>query len=880
MRLCCLLVVLLLTVTCAVSQSLNLLGKPADWQPSVDRGGTKMQVSSRDGILVIDVTADGDTEDYPKIRRAFPKAQDWRSFARIRAKVRVTCDDPNVLFKPIALVFYDEQTRLPDHPDNPMRQQVIWRSLPVGRWMEIVEWLTEIRRSTIRQFDLYLYEAPPATPHKFRWEVAQLELEQLVAGKTVVFDGDILDPKKLKGEVSPPVGRVTTDDGLELVFGKGGEILQVLIDKNVLGSSLKTVPTGLLVRDLSRPNEPPQMIRGKVTQKGPREVHQQSKRNDLGLEVSATYRTLGDWLEISGRIADVRQQDRAIIVYFALPVAKGQWQWWDSMSAYRTKPDATGELHYLERRMDYGFNGSHSKYPLGALTLPGKGGLTLAIRMDEPAVHRIVYNPSLGLFYIAIDFGLIPEKRIDGSPLWEAPFRFLVYRHNPDWGFRSALQRYYEFFPQFFKVRVKRQGGWYVWGNMADTEGALEAGFVFHWGPGGEKAVQWDNQHGTLALLYIEPQTYQQSHQDFQQQPTLTDAINRLRKLAQGDREELERVANTHYRVYPLAHTDEDLHQRMIETAQVVLRSLNYNAFGQPNCLISRPPWMQNQWGAIFSCNLSPALPDGKGRFNIHRVLLPALEAMEKAGARYDGLALDSLGAYGDLHYINTRREHFRYSRLPLSFSAIDHKPAQVAFFTTVEWLREIASMAEKRGLVLMANCSWSVTPGWLTFAAPYLDIFGAEHPYFVDPDFIRAIAFRKPCTDLPYDPRPEWEVAWHLLHGIFPGHGNDLPLLRRYTPLLQAVTKAGWEPITGARIEPDVLRLERFGNGRQFYLVVHNPTEKPVNAQVTVDTKVMKVGKFSATLLPDNVPLDVKGNAFHLNLSQRNTVVVSLKSE
>jgi len=76
--------------------------------------------------------------------------------------------------------------------------------------------------------------------------------------------------------------------------------------------------------------------------------------------------------------------------------------------------------------MGYGQGGCHSKYPLGAVTLPGSAGLTLAIRMDEPVVHRIVYNPRLRLFYLAIDFGLAPESRADGRPLSESPFRILV----------------------------------------------------------------------------------------------------------------------------------------------------------------------------------------------------------------------------------------------------------------------------------------------------------------------------------------------------------------------------------------------------------------------------------------------------------------------
>jgi len=135
-----------------------------------------------------------------------------------------------------------------------------------------------------------------------------------------------------------------------------------------------------------------------------------------------------------------------------------------------------------------------------------------------------------------------------------------------------------------------------------------------------------------------------------------------------------------------------------------------------------------------------------------------------------------------------------------------------------------------------MANCSWNVTPAWLTFAAPYLDVFGAEAPRFADPEFARAIAYRKPCTDLPYNPVADWELPWHLVHGIFPGHGNKVELMAQYAEPLQQLAAAGWEPVTYARVEPAELRIERFGSGKRVFLVVHNPAEQPAGATVAVD--------------------------------------------
>jgi hypothetical protein len=855
---------------------LNLVEEPSPWSAGVDRAGAKISLAKADGRLAVDVSADGGGEDFPKARFQFAKPQDWRPYARVNLRLRVVCTDPNVRQKSIALVFYDAETRLADYPGKPMKQQSISHTVPVNRWLELTDWLTPIRRSAIRQLDLYLYELPPGKAHQYRWEVARLELEQ-VAGEAVAFDDQVFGRNEFEGALGKPAGAVKTQDGLQLQLGSAGELAQISVDGKSTGEARRDCPTGLLVRDVTRPG-PPVMIGGRVEPSG-NDVKQTAQLRDLGLAVNATYKAHADYAEIVGSVADLRGQDRAVTVYLALPLAEGPWQWWDSVVKARSAAADSGELSYLESGMGYGVGGCHSKYPLGAVTLPGGAGLTLAIRMDEPVVHRIVYNPRLRLFYLAMDFGLVPELRADGRPLSESPFRILLYRHDPAWGFRSALHRYYELFPEFFTKRVTREGGWFVWGDMSKTEGASDAGFGFHWGPAGTSAVKWDNAHGPLALFYIEPQTYQQTMEDFDHAPTAEEVLERLQKLVQGDPQELAKVASQPYRVYPLSQATGNLTDRIQASAQMVARSLNYDITSQPYWSVGQYGWMsKSKWGAILSCNLMPGIPEGKGQFNLHQIIGPSLRNMEKEGGRYDGVGLDSLGGYREHSAVNYRREHFRYSRFPLSFSALDHQPVQVAAFATVEWLRDLAQEMRAQGKVLMANCSWGFTPGWLTFAAPHLDIFGAEATEFADPEFIRAIANRKPCTDLPYKPRPAWEVPRHWLHAIHPGHGNDLEAMRQSVGPLRDLIAAGWEPITGARVSPEAIRVERYGVGNRIYLVLHNPTEQSLAACVQLDGRSLGSQDFAASVRPTGRSVEVKNGSLEIPLAAKETVVIVLR--
>jgi len=861
----------------AMCQDIDLIGDGSRWSGGTDTGGATMEVApTAEAKLAVKITSDGTKEHYPKLRLAWPEPQDWGRFMRLRVRMRVNSDDPGVRQKSVALVFYDEKTRRQDLPDHPMTQQVVSHTLTVGKWFELSDWLLNINRSTIRQLDLYLYDQPPSAPHAYTWEFAELKLEG-VGETAVAFDTEVYAKERIKGARGKTVGKVRADDGLEVALGSAGEVAEVRLGGQPAGA-VGTQPTGLLVRD-AKTQDPPVMVGGTLEQKGG-EVRQTARMNALGLRMEATYRSAGPYLEIAGTVENLRAEDRAVTVYFAVPVAEAPWQWWDSVSVARTSDPVMGELSYLETGMEYGQNGCHSKYPLGAVTSPN-AGLTLAVRMDEPVVHRIAYNPALKLLYVAADFGLVPDKAEDGRSLQVAPFRFLLYRHDPAWGFRSALERYYGFFPEFFTKRVKHDGGWFVWGDVSGTAGALEAGFGFHWGPNGAGAVKWDNAHNVLALLYIEPDFYQQTMGDFKQAPTSDEAIDRLQKVAESDEQELAEMEKLTYSggYAPGSWVKEhSLRDALLTISKAAMASVEYGSDARPYTMIGQFPWMgESQWGCIFPSNLDPTIPNGKGWFNRRVYLDYNLQEMADASAHYDGIGLDSLGGYGQHARANYRRDHFRYGTVPLSFSAADRVPVKVAAFTTVEWVRELAKEMHERGLVLMTNCSWGFTPGWLTFCAPYLDIFGAESPQFADPDFMRAIAYRKPCTDLPYTPRPDWEVAWHLLHDIYPGHGNKVEVMAQHHELLDELSAAGWEPITHARVEPAAVRVERFGKEDRIFLVVHNPGTEPVQATVAVDAKALGLAKVAGTLLPANQPATAEANAVKVSLAAQGTVAIRL---
>jgi len=72
-------------------------------------------------------------------------------------------------------------------------------------------------------------------------------------------------------------------------------------------------------------------------------------------------------------------------------------------------------------------------------------------------------------------------------------------------------------------------------------------------------------------------------------------------------------------------------------------------------------------------------------------------------------------------------------------------------------------------------------------------------------------------------------------VHGIFPGDGHDRELMKKQAPVLRAMMREGWNPVTGARASSPTLRLERYGR----YLVAHNTTEQVLETVIQVETPV-----------------------------------------
>jgi len=259
---------------------------------------------------------------------------------------------------------------------------------------------------------------------------------------------------------------------------------------------------------------------------------------------------------------------------------------------------------------------------------------------------------------------------------------------------------------------------------------------------------------------------------------------------------------------------------------------------GQPALLFRDTPWAN---GAVWSLNPNPALPASPNAATVYwNDSIQAQLYSNTPPAGLDGEYLDSLEGYVTAE-LNLRRDHFRWTTVPLTFTSNTRRPALFKGLTVFEFTRWISDDVHRLGRLLFANgvpyrfgflCPWLDVLGtetdwlsggtyqpsshaqmayWRTLAGakPYLLLMNTDYDAFaphVERYFQRSLfygfypsMFSHNASDNPYWQRPEW-------------YNRDRPLFRKYLPVIREVAEAGWQPVTAATCDNPAIWVERFG--------------------------------------------------------------------
>ncbi len=616
----------------------------------------------------------------------------------------------------------------------------------------------------------------------------------------------------------------------------------------------------------------------------------------LKLDSRLEFKAGTNHIAVQGRVSDTSGRDRAVSLVFALPLDATGWHWGEDIRRSRV---IAGNGEFVNQvSVRGGSTGTMSLYPQAAVWNDTMG-VALALDMAQPAVCRVGYHAGLKLLFVAYDFGLTKNTaRFPSS----AEFRLVMYRFNPQWGFRAAWQRYMEIFPEYFIVRAREQGLWMPFTDVSKVEGWQDFGFKFH---EGNNNVPWDDEHGVLSFRYTEPMTWWMPMK--KELPRTADEALRVR-------DELAKTGNTSQR----------------QMAEASRTTAMFDEAGQPALIFRNEPWCN---GAVWSLNPNPYLQptpaatqptasptiarerDAAERVPTNAATVhwnPALKEKlygPAAKGRLDGEYLDSLEGYVTAE-LNFRREHFRDTTVPLTFSTDTKQPALCKGLAVFEFTRWMSDDVHRMGKLMFANG----VPYRFTFLSPWLDVLGTETDWLRNGKYTpaseatmnlwRTASGAKPyllLMNTDYDKfTPDLVEKYFqraLFYGLWPGffshnaadnpywqnpkwYNRDRPLFRKYIPVIKRVAEAGWQPVTGATCDNERIWIERFGPDAKHvvFITLHNNTAQSQSGLLHLDPKLLGFNSnCRGKELFSGAGLDFNAFAADITLTPSETKVVML---
>src|SRR4029079_16572205 len=184
-------------------------------------------------------------------------------------------------------------------------------------------------------------------------------------------------------------------------------------------------------------------------------VSSRDLEHPLGLRVQLVLAPDDDHIDIDGVASDPNGVDRCVDVKLALPIGLGGFELGLGLSG-----SAPGKKKNAAKAEDEDLDDSApdvtSIYPLCAVSNTDKGaGLTIAV--PPTGATRFLTGMDANGPYIIYRVGISKHS----SPASQTPFHAVIYRHDPAWGFRASLEKYYSIYREpFFNRRVNRIGAW------------------------------------------------------------------------------------------------------------------------------------------------------------------------------------------------------------------------------------------------------------------------------------------------------------------------------------------------------------------------------------------------------------------------------------
>jgi hypothetical protein len=667
---------------------------------------------------------------------------------------------------------------------------------------------------------------------------------------------------------------VSKDDGLFLSFGEGGQVAAIRLDQREVPLSAK--PVLFQVRDAAARSS---FIPVALTVEGQAgEIQLRSREYPVGLNLSGRISAHRGVLQLDCEVADRTGRDRCIDLKVYLPIAtngfvRNTGLAEDAQPGKRKKAKQAAKMRPTQDAdIDVSGPDDNATYPLCPVSSPARdAALSLAMPPTHPT--RFLTGSDAAGAYVLLRIGLSQAAAGPGR----TPFRVILYRHDPKWGFRSSLARYYEFYrADFFTRRVRKIGAWTSQNPSKLKHPELyayhEAGFATWRHPAGTGSgvnVRLTTEHLDEGPACFSLAQYEQlcdlaldRRHDIYALPYTIVGQRQLLQLPAlpQNYDEVLKVLDTWTASQPVLFDGppQAVCFRSADDLKAIIRNSTIHDAQHRLQWVARPyrgPTL------TFPQNPSPSLYRDNDKPTIAKYTLDYYLPMMFKSRFVDGCYVDSLGRWRSFH--NYRTEHFKYATVPLTYAGNPPQPCLWNLASHAEYLWELGKRLHAQGKVFIAN---GVHPDrvMLGFAC---DVMGEEGTptYNAGEGFcaLRVAAGPKPYCVLnathKVSPRL-WNSCLYMGYLMSCNADKGLADEAKYLPLIIRINEAGWQPVTYARAVPPAIGIERWGgqgtNAPLFFTVMNRSTE-PVQAEVTVDlASLRRAGDARATLLLPEMPV------------------------
>lgn len=638
------------------------------------------------------------------------------------------------------------------------------------------------------------------------------------------------------------------------------------------------------------------LTQGKVSRKDGKTIFDAKPAQGLGLHAEFTAKD--GYVLVTGYLEKSTPEDRAIILDYRVGLT-------GAGAIFSNALNRSEESRIADATTEFEGNA----FPIAALQTADRA-VAVAIPHDFPCAFGMV-GSGQGLT-VRFFLGVTAETKAFPN---RAPFQFIIYPTEPGWGFRGALERYYGFYPGNYEPRIMKTGYWMfqVKGLVPERADQYTFNLLEIQNPHVPADLNRDDKYDIASLLYT--LVGQREIKFLDKLPTNYDEA--MKVFADWSVESHKKHTVTKENIV----TGEDKWLR----EEVEISGIK-NAEGKYEIQFRDTPWGKKS--LTFKANPSPYLYADKNVQTVGRNSIRLVEEWLKQYPQIDGVLIDSMGANWPAT-ADYRRDHIAYAQYPVTFDV------QGRLFVSnhighYEWCQQMGDKLWAQGKFFGANGLYAYRASNLEhyrnpdrktrpklspfFSASLLDASTSEIGTRAGTDRcqdVRILMGRKYCTLTNYEWHDEAKVKEFynrsLAHAIFAsntmtyagngeyvenvneglsyvdnpkGYYRDKTLLDWMLPKVTMLQKAGWQPITRARVEGDAqgVVLERFGQGDKIFLTLFNETDARKTCSVKLDLAALgfEAGTADYREIAYDTPVKTEGHdRFEFSLEPRQAYVV-----